>query len=139
MKIVKLKPKTIIKLILFLIVIAGFLYVIFQSGESDQSINVPTAPAVPTEEEEPAEETETPDEQQPEVEQPEQVVADVPTAEERPETIASKQQEIDGHSFFMENNFLELYLNEENLSLIVREKATGAVMYSTVKEPIERN
>lgn len=52
------------------------------------------------------------------------------------EAIVEKtQEEIKGHKRIAENDKLELYLKEENLSLIVRDKETGAIMESTVSEP----
>lgn len=142
LKIAKLKPRTIIKIILFLAITGGFLYLVFQSDESNQSINTPQAPTVPVEE--PTEEA--PDagaeegaEQPPAQPEPEQVVDEDLSAEKRPEYVTSKQDEIDGHKFYVENNKLEMYVNEENLSLIIRDKSTGAVMYSTVKNPIDSN
>lgn len=55
--------------------------------------------------------------------------------ENRPSFIKEDLNEIDSHQKITENNQLSLYLNEENLSLIVRDKYSGAVMYSTVEEP----
>jgi len=42
---------------------------------------------------------------------------------------------IDGHHLIATNGDLELYLKEATLSIIVRNRHTGAVMYSTVAEP----
>lgn len=55
--------------------------------------------------------------------------------EDRPAFIEDDLNEIDNHTKITENSQLALYLKEENLSLIVRNKLTGAVMYSTVEEP----
>ena len=54
--------------------------------------------------------------------------------EARPPTVAAAQ-EIDGHQLLTENANYQLYLKESNLSLILRDKQTGAVMYSTVDKP----
>lgn len=46
---------------------------------------------------------------------------------------------IDGHEMIASNQRLELYLEKESLSLIVRNKKTSALMYSTVQNPDESN
>jgi len=43
--------------------------------------------------------------------------------------------EIDGHRLIAQNGNLELYLKEATLSIVIRNKDTGAVIYSTVNEP----
>lgn len=48
--------------------------------------------------------------------------------------IANPNGEIKGHKLVAENDKLELYLLEESLSIIIRDKATGAIMESTVAE-----
>lgn len=55
--------------------------------------------------------------------------------EDRAEFVEDDVNEIDNHIKITENNKLALYLKEENLSLIVRDKQSGAVMYSTVEDP----
>src|SRR5699024_1438317 len=79
-------------------------------------------------------------------EEPEQVDIDeeeledlLEEEEERKIIIDSKQDEIEGHKFLTENDHFELYLKEENLSIILREKQTGAIMTSTVEEPVGSN
>ncbi|MFR3994574.1 MAG: DUF5696 domain-containing protein [Turicibacter sp.] len=47
--------------------------------------------------------------------------------------------EIDGHQLIVQNNNYELYLEEQSLSIIVRDKKTSAVMYSTVENPDTKN
>ncbi|MDY2627221.1 MAG: DUF5696 domain-containing protein [Lachnospiraceae bacterium] len=42
---------------------------------------------------------------------------------------------IKGHKKIAENDLVEMYLKEENLSLIIRNKANGAIMESTVSDP----
>src|SRR5699024_8813549 len=46
---------------------------------------------------------------------------------------------IEGHLIVAENTDYQLFLKESNLSIIVREKETGAVMYSTVENPVKSN
>ena len=45
---------------------------------------------------------------------------------------AATQSNINGHSLIAENNAYALYMNEEYLSVIVLDKATGAYMESAV-------
>lgn len=45
---------------------------------------------------------------------------------------AAKTKEINGHALIAENDRLALYLQEENLSIIVEDKATGSYMESAV-------
>lgn len=52
----------------------------------------------------------------------------------RPITIEESGQEINGHKLIAENSMLEMYLKEDTLSLIIRNKQTHALMYSTVGE-----
>lgn len=42
---------------------------------------------------------------------------------------------IKGHKKIAENDLVEMYLKEENLSLIIRNKANGSIMESTVSDP----
>lgn len=49
--------------------------------------------------------------------------------------VAESQDSIKGHKKIAENDLLEMYLKEENLSLIIRNKENGAIMESTVSDP----
>ncbi|MDC3416866.1 DUF5696 domain-containing protein [Aquibacillus salsiterrae] len=59
--------------------------------------------------------------------------------EVRAKQVDTTQEEIDGHKYLLENDKYEMYFKEENLSIIMRDKTTGAVMYSTVENPVESN
>lgn len=59
--------------------------------------------------------------------------------ENRPSVVEEDVDDIDGHKKVAENDLLALYLKEENLSIIVRDKKSGAVMYSTVEKPVQSN
>ena len=48
--------------------------------------------------------------------------------------VAGNVQEIEGHKLVAQNDRLGMYLQEDTLSLIIRDKATGAVMNGTVDE-----
>lgn len=125
-------------MILFLFITGGFIYLVSQSEESDQTLDVPIAPELPDEtEEEQLEEDEV--DTPPEEEIVEQIDDESVINEKRPLFIQEKQETIEDHDFLLENDELELYLNEENLSIILRNKTSGAVMYSTVKNPIDSN
>jgi hypothetical protein len=55
--------------------------------------------------------------------------------EDRPKFIENPNGVIDGHKLIAQNDKREMYFKEDTLSIIMREKNTGAVMYSTVAEP----
>ena len=55
--------------------------------------------------------------------------------ENRDFMIETSGVEIDGHRLIAQNENLELYLKEATLSIIIRNRATGAVMYGAVDEP----
>lgn len=59
--------------------------------------------------------------------------------EDRPLFVEEPNGEIDGHQLIAQNNNYELYFEEQSLSIIVREKKTSAVMYSTVANPDTKN
>ena len=46
---------------------------------------------------------------------------------------------IDNHKKIVSNTYYDLYLNEENLSIILRNTNTGALLYSTVEKPDKTN
>lgn len=48
--------------------------------------------------------------------------------------VDGKQRVIQEHTFIAGNNHFEMYLKEDTLSLIIRDKQSGALMYSTVDE-----
>ena len=49
------------------------------------------------------------------------------------------QDQINGHSLIAENDHYALYMNEEYLSIIVQDKATGAYMESAVSYDDNKN
>ena len=59
--------------------------------------------------------------------------------ERRASVIAKDVDAIDGHIKIAESDQLALYLKEENLSIIVRNKNNGAIFYSTVENPEKSN
>lgn len=59
--------------------------------------------------------------------------------EDRPLFVEEPNGEIDGHQLIAQNNNYELYFEEQSLSIIVRDKKTSAVMYSTVANPDTKN
>ncbi|WP_245308294.1 DUF5696 domain-containing protein [Halalkalibacter urbisdiaboli] len=137
----KFNLKTTIKLILFLCIVSTiFILVLNDDSEvAEELINTPTVPqSVP---EEPAPDAEEPVvEGEPLVEPPpEPMGLEDDGLEKRRQIIESKQEVIDGHAFLLENSRYELYVKEENLSVIMRDKRTGAVMYSTIEKPVKSN
>lgn len=144
---VSIKLKTIIKLVLFLVV-ATSIAVMILKDDSEMTIDPTQPPELPDPdsqeldgegiEELPAE-GEVPIDAPIDVPEVEQFDIDDLGLENRPTVIEEKQEEIDDHQFRTENETLELYVKEENLSIILREKETGAVMYSTVKDPVDSN
>ncbi|GHV35506.1 hypothetical protein FACS18949_13620 [Clostridia bacterium] len=52
-----------------------------------------------------------------------------------PQNVCPRDCELDGHALVAENGSWELYLEAESLSIIMRDKASGAYMSSTVSEP----
>lgn len=59
--------------------------------------------------------------------------------EERPKFIYESVNTIDGHGLIFSNQYYDLYLKEENLSIILRNQSTGALLYSTVETPDKTN
>lgn len=59
--------------------------------------------------------------------------------EDRPLYVENPNGVIEGHQLVASNNRLELYLEKESLSIIIRDKSTSAVMYSTVANPDASN
>jgi len=55
--------------------------------------------------------------------------------DERPQQVFSPNGMIEGHRLIAENHRLELYLEESTLSIIIRDRASSTVMYSTVANP----
>ncbi|MBU5594073.1 hypothetical protein KQI76_02750 [Amphibacillus sp. MSJ-3] len=142
------KVKTIIKVVLFVIIAGWFTYFLLSGDEEDMEITGPDTPVVeePAGEDEAGDDAEDAEGELPPEEEPEQVEVDeeeledlLEEEEERKIIIDSKQDEIEGHKFLTENDHFELYLKEENLSIILREKQTGAIMTSTVDEPVGSN
>lgn len=133
------KIKTVIKPILFIVFVVAVMIYLFTGNESKKIVGSPKAPALPTAEETKAEGESSEGATQPEVAVPEQLGKDDKTSENRAGFYATTQQEIDGHRFLVANSQYEMYMKEENLSIIMRNKKTGAVMYSTVDEPVKSN
>lgn len=122
-------------------IVGSLTYFVMTSEESDIDIADPGVPPIELPDDDEIGEDEE-DAGLPPVEEPEQVEVDeeeLIEQEDRPIFIESTQEEIDGHVFFNENDQMEMYLKEENLSLILRDKNTGAIMYSTVSDPIGSN
>jgi hypothetical protein len=134
------KTKTAIKTLLFIAIVGSLLTFVFTRDDSDIAVNVPNTPTVPVPSEPNSGEAE-PDQEQPAVEVPvpEQIGMDDDGLENRVKIINSKQQQIDGHKYVTENTQHEMYVKEENLSIIMREKNTGAVLYSTIDKPVKSN
>ncbi|MBF6625975.1 hypothetical protein IU402_05230 [Aerococcaceae bacterium zg-BR9] len=59
--------------------------------------------------------------------------------DEREEKYANNIENIYGHHLIAENDFLRLFLNEENLSIILQDAKNGSVIYSTVEKPVKSN
>lgn len=59
--------------------------------------------------------------------------------ENRTEFVNESVDEIDGHKKIVSSDSYDLYLKEENLSIILRNKVSGAVIYSTVEKPDKTN
>ena len=132
----QMKLKTIIKLVLFLIIFGGLMYTFLSSDAPSEDITSPGVPPV-TETETPTEDPAPPAENTPPpVEVDEEELDDVEALQH---VYLEKQTRIQGHEFLTENNYYELYLKEDNLSIILRDKQTGAVMYSTVEDPVGGN
>lgn len=132
----QMKLKTIIKLVLFLGIFGGLMYTFLSSDAPSEDITSPGVPPV-TETETPTEDPAPPAENTPPpVEVDEEELDDVEALQH---VYLEKQTRIQGHDFLAENNHYELYLKEDNLSIILRDKQTGAVMYSTVEDPIGGN
>ncbi len=132
----EMKVKTIIKLVLFLIIFGGLMYTFLSSDAPSEEITSPGVPPVA----EPETQVDTPappvENTPPPVEVDEEALDDVEALQY---VYLEKQSAIQGHDFLTENSAYELYLKEENLSIILRDKQTGAVMYSTVEDPIGGN
>ncbi|RXI96247.1 hypothetical protein DS745_21140 [Anaerobacillus alkaliphilus] len=131
------KTKTAVKLVLFIAIVASLFTFVFMSEDSEISVNIPNTPSIP-------EPTDTSKEEKPEDQpapapEPEQVGLEDDGLENRVSTIASRQAAIDGHKYLTENEKIEMYVKEENLSIVIRDKNTGAVMYSTIEKPVQSN
>ncbi len=59
--------------------------------------------------------------------------------ENRTSFIVEDVNEIDGHLKIVSTDSFDLYLKEENLSIILRNKDTGSLLYSTVEKPDKTN
>lgn len=134
----------LIKLILFIGLVSWFAVFLLTGDQEDMEITGPQTPIDIEPDQEAGVDSE--DGQAPPIEEPEQVELDEEELEELLEeqeglalVLDTKQDAINGHPFFIENENYELYLKEENLSIILREKESGALMYSTVDEPIGSN
>ncbi|MDQ0257371.1 hypothetical protein J2S74_004829 [Evansella vedderi] len=137
---IKAKPKTIIKLILFLAIVISSIIFLATDDSPEITVDTPAVPSVPEPGEAPSEEEpETEVEQPIQAPPPEQIGLDEAGPENRAKFVESRQEEIDGHRFLTENSKMEMYVKEENLSIIMRDKITGAVMYSTIQDPVQSN
>lgn len=59
--------------------------------------------------------------------------------ENRPQFITEAVDTLDGHALILSTNAYDLYLKEENLSIILRDRNSGALLYSTVERPDQSN
>lgn len=136
-KLKEMKIKTIIKLIMFIAIFGFLIWTVLSSDEPEQDLTSPSAPPV-VEEEAPAEE----EPGTPPIEDGPVVDIDEDDLEEIKDldyVLDETQQVIEGHEFLVSNDYYELYLKEENLSIVLRDISTGALMYSTAEEPIGGN
>ena len=131
--------KTVIKPILFIVLLVAVMIYLFTGNDSKKIVGSPKAPAPVVEEDAKVEGESSESATQPEVAAPEQLGKDDKTSENRAGFYATTQSEIDGHRLIVANGQYEMYMKEENLSIIMRNKKTGAVMYSTVDEPVKSN
>jgi len=58
---------------------------------------------------------------------------------ERPKIVRNPMGVIEGHKLIAQNQKFEMYFKEDNLSIIIRDKQSGAVMYSTVSQVNEKD
>lgn len=150
LKIVKIKM--IIKTLLFLIIAGGFIYIVFSGDDGDTDVAGPDTPDIEDivdgtdpegGEDQGAEDGEQelpPDEEPEQVEVDEEELEDLIEEEQKRQNVyEEKQDAIEGHNYLVENDNYELYLNEENLSILIRSKSNGAIMRSTVEEPAGSN
>ncbi|KAA0965611.1 hypothetical protein FQ087_04755 [Sporosarcina sp. ANT_H38] len=131
--------KTVIKPILFIVLLLAVIIYLFTGKESKEIVGPPKVPEPTVTEGSNEEEGSSEGVTQPEVAAPEQLGKDDKTPENRAGFYDVTQQEIDGHRFVVANDQQEMYMKEENLSIIMRDKNTGAVMYSTVDKPVKSN
>ena len=57
----------------------------------------------------------------------------------RPIVIKNPKEDIENHQLISENENLALYLKKDTLSIIIRDKKTGALMYSTLDQSDEKD
>lgn len=133
---------------IFVVGLIIYLFFATSTGSSKPTQQITTPAPNPNEvvieDEEATDETatdETAEEEEEIVEEPvEDFVSDEEiTTENRATFVEGNPETIEGHNKITENANYELYLKEDNLSIIVREKQTGAVMYSTVEKPAKSN
>jgi hypothetical protein len=141
-----LKTKEIIKknlrLLLYVVFVLGLTIYLFidtsgeAKGKAGNTSNLTAMPNEPTTESEATSESEVGEVEEQEVES---FVEEDGRRDNRLSVVTGNPTEIDGHVQVSENESFELYLKEDNLSIIVRDKKTGAVMYSTVERPDKSN
>ncbi|MFS0990997.1 hypothetical protein A5867_003184 [Enterococcus sp. 6D12_DIV0197] len=102
--------------------------------EEQKTISQPNPVTEPSDEEEEVEE-ETQVEENEELEEIPQIDMDDFEPEKRLSYFPDETTEIDGHRLLTENEDLQLFFQRETLSMIIREKKNGKVMYSTVQTP----
>lgn len=66
-------------------------------------------------------------------------IEEEPIDEKRVTVLDEGVQSIDNHQLIVSNEQFDLFFQEENLSVIVRNRDTGSLIYSTVKNPEESN
>lgn len=62
-----------------------------------------------------------------------------PEDEQRVKFLAEATETFDEHQLIVSNEAFDLYFREDNLSIIIRNRDTGALTYSTVKNPVDSN
>jgi len=147
---IALKAKTFLKnnfrLVLFAALVIGVIVYLFIATSSNDSTaakppvnNGNPNEAMTVESQDETATTEESGEEIVEEEPVENFVTEDVKVEHRPSIVEGDPQQIEEHNKISENENYQLFLNEDNLSIIIRDKKSGAVMYSTVDNPEKSN
>lgn len=143
--------KNNLRLVLFVIGVIGITGYLFVAtfGEKSKTTTAPPVTEIPaanpttdsttTSGEEVGEEAEVDGEAGATEEPVENFVTEEMSVENRPSVVVGDPVEISGHEKVADNGQYQLFLKEDTLSIILREKQSGAVMYSTVEKPDKSN